>query len=441
MSDDRVQAGPLAPPPRGLDDEAWVEVVAKMEEVYADLLRYEVELEEKNAALEEAHGFVSGVLSTMSDLLIVCDGAGVMRELNPAVLKATGFSEAELSGRPIEDLFETGAEVSFLAAKNGDGPAREGEARLATKSGLGDLYSFTCAARIDARGRRAGLVLTGRPVGELRRAYAALARAHEDLKVSQRHALQAEKMASLGRLVAGVAHELNNPISFVYANVHALSGYVGRIERYLAAVHAAPARPELHGLREELKIDALTSDLAPLTAGALEGATRVRDIVKALRRLSFAGGEDAGAVDLGEVAKAAAAWAKKDAPCDADIRFDLSPDLFVAGRANELRQVALNIIQNAMDAMREASSPILEVIGRREGSDITVRFCDRGPGVPDADLPRIFDPFFTTKKIGEGTGLGLWVSFDIVKSHGGELTARNRAEGGAEFVMRLPAAK
>ena len=107
------------------------------------------------------------------------------------------------------------------------------------------------------------MVITGRPVGELRRAYQALHEAHEDLKRTQQQLLHSEKMASLGRLVAGVAHELNNPISFVLGNAHALDRYAQRLATYLAAIHAGRPQAELDGLRRELRIDRLLEDLPP----------------------------------------------------------------------------------------------------------------------------------------------------------------------------------
>ena len=111
--------------------------------------------------------------------------------------------------------------------------------------------SLNCTPRLSGTGKLLGMVLTGRPVGELRRAYHALRQAHEDLKTTQQQLLQAEKMASLGRLVAGVAHELNNPISFVLGNMLAIRRYAARLQTYLEAVHsgAQPLSPELKSLR------------------------------------------------------------------------------------------------------------------------------------------------------------------------------------------------
>jgi two-component system sensor histidine kinase HupT/HoxJ len=129
------------------------------------------------------------------------------------------------------------------------------------------------------------MVITGRPVGELRRAYDALRQAHEDLKQAQHQLVHSEKMASLGRLVAGVAHELNNPISFVLGNVYALQRYGHALREYLDALHGGASPEALAGLRRALRIDRLLDDLQPLLEGTREGAERTRDIVAGLKPL------------------------------------------------------------------------------------------------------------------------------------------------------------
>ncbi|MCG8442688.1 MAG: ATP-binding protein [Caulobacterales bacterium] len=429
------EVAPAIPEPAGLEETAWVEVIAKMEEVYSDLLRYEVELERKNAELEDAQRFITSVLSSMSDVLIVCDRAGRVLQVNAAVCALTGLGEDALIGRGLEDVLASPEDGGAVAISE----TGETEARLRTEAGASDLLSFTCAVRRDRRGRQAGVVLMGRPIGELKRAYAALAEAHAELKQSQQHILYTEKMASLGRLVAGVAHELNNPISFVYANVHTLVRYGDKRRRYLDAVHGGGDAAAAEALRSELRVDALLDDLEPLTEGALEGAERVRDIVKGLRRLSFSGDEATTDIDLREIARSAVTWAQRGLKSDIDVVFDLDEPLMVRGRASQLHQVALNIVQNAFDAMKATTAPRLEVAGRREAGEIVLVLRDHGPGIADSDLAKIFEPFFTTKEIGEGTGLGLWVSFDIVKAHGGDLRASNHPGGGGVFALHLPA--
>lgn len=122
----------------------------------------------------------------------------------------------------------------------------------------------------------------------------------------------------------------------------------------------------------------------------------------------------------------------------AEFVVDLPVPLPVLGRASQLHQVLLNIFQNALDAMRTCSLPKVTISGYVDDKEVRVDICDEGEGVAEENLPKLFEPFFTTKDLGEGTGLGLWVSYDLMQSHNGELKACNRPEGGSCFTLVLP---
>jgi two-component system sensor histidine kinase HupT/HoxJ len=420
---------------------AWVEVIQKMDEVYSDLIRYEVDLEQKNAALEEAQRFISSVVESVSDVLIVCDEHGVVQQVNPAMAEITGLPPEALAGRALADLIaeNQASKISEMMAGGPDKEIRDCEVQFRGADGATDIFAMNCSSRLDHNGRRVGAVLTGRPVGELRRAYEALNLAHKELKQAQQQLIQQEKMASLGRLVAGVAHELNNPISFVYGNIHTLDRYSRRLAEYLAAVHGGMAGEALDRLREELKIDKVISDLSSLVEGTQEGAERVSEIVKNLRRLSFSSTDDPQPVDVDKVVETAVRWASRSGRRKADIGVDLEPGLFVRGHEGQIHQVVVNLIENALDATAGLSAPRVSVTGRRDGDDVAVSIQDNGGGLADDVLHKIFEPFFTTKDVGEGTGLGLWISYGIAKDHGGALEASNAPDGGAVFTLRLPA--
>lgn len=421
---------------------AWVEVIQKMDEVYSDLIRYEVDLEQKNAALEEAEGFISSVVESVSDVLIVCDERGTVQQVNPAMTKITGLSPQELIGRSLGELIADGhsSKMSEIFAGRPGGEIRDCEVQFKSANGATDIFAMNCSARLDHNGRQVGAVLTGRPVGELRRAYEALNEAHKELKQAQRQLIQQEKMASLGRLVAGVAHELNNPISFIYGNIHTLDQYSRRLAEYLDAVHRGVDEAERDGLRQSLKVDKVLADLSSLVEGTQEGAERVSDIVKNLRRLSFSSTDEPQAVDMEKVVNTAVRWASRSGRRKADISISLAPGLVVRGHEGQIHQVIVNLVENAFDATQVLDVPKISVEGRRDGDDIVVSVRDNGPGLPDDVITKIFEPFFTTKAVGEGTGLGLWISYGIAKDHGGALEAGNAHNGGAVFVLRLPAA-
>ena len=420
-------------------DAAWIEVIRKMDETYADLVRYQVELEEKNTALEQAQRFIASVLASMTDVLIVCDEQGRIQQVNKAMELLVGESERQLKGRPFQELLSEDCRplAATLVERIRNGTVGECEVTLC---GHGDRVplAMNCTTRADDRGRPVGNVLIGRPVGELRRAYEALHRAHSELQQAQQQLISAEKMASLGRLVAGVAHELNNPISFVYGNVHALSRYRERLARYLDAVDAAGLPTPLRALRDELRIPKILDDLAPLLDGTLQGAERVRDLVQDLRRFSSGHSGERVRFDLVHVVATAVHWVTKGARQDLVVEVEAPPVLEISGHPGQLQQVVMNLVQNAVDATRSVEAPRLSVWVDTEAGDARIRVRDSGEGIAADDLVRVFDPFFTTKPVGQGTGLGLSISYGIVTEHGGTLTAANHPEGGAEFTITLP---
>ncbi len=430
----------------GLGEQAWIEVIQKMDEVYNDLLQYEVALEEKNSALEESHQFIESVLASISDILIVCDRHGNIEEVNQALRHFVGRSSEELVSTPVFELFADDTE----RAKARDvftRYAREGlhDCEFFLRAGDGSTVpvSMNCTPRVSQTGKLMGVVVTGRPVGELRKAYQALRQAHDDLKRTQSQLLHAEKMVSLGRLVAGVAHELNNPISFVLGNVLSLQRYAQRLETYLAAVHATEtAKTEaVSSLRAELRIDRILADMPHLIDGMIEGAERTRDIVDALKRFSAVDKMTPEQVNLNEVVERSVRWVVQSAAAKFEVDIDLPADLHCVGSSGQLQQVVMNLVQNACDATARQQQPQLRISGGVEDDMAVLRFVDNGPGIAEEHLSRLFEPFFTTKPVGQGTGLGLSISYGIVDRHGGKLLASNRPQGGAEFCLALPVVK
>jgi two-component system sensor histidine kinase HupT/HoxJ len=423
-------------------EQAWIAVIHKMDETYADLVAQQVALEEKNAALEEAQSFIAGVMGSMTDVLIACDLEGRIEQVNLAAERMLGRPGRALIAQRLADLLDETSPTTFDDVRRvAEQRGRIADRELAFASPDGPFpVSVNGSIRFDTRGRAVGMVLVGRPIGELRRAYRELASAHERLKETQQQLVQSEKMASLGRLVAGVAHELNNPISFVYGNAHAMRRYAAGLVAYLEALHAGADRATLDRKRAELRIDRSLADIEGTLDGIFEGAERVRDIVADLRRFSSDRKDAREPFDLAAVLKAAVAWVAAAQAPDLDIRFALADDFFAVGHPGHIHQVAMNLVQNAVDAMEGMPARRLEVGGRREGDTVVAVIRDTGPGIPDDVLPRIFDPFFTTKPVGKGTGLGLSISYRIVQENGGTLAARNAADGGAELVLTLPAA-
>ncbi len=421
-------------------ENAWIEVIRKMDSVYADLVHYQIELEQKNAALELAQQFIDSVLSSMTDVLIVCDTGSRVQQVNAALEKLTGIPASEFIGKPLVEVFgdDSRSKLQHFPERLGSHSLIDCEVNLRCADGSNAPLAMNCSSRYNNSGGLVGMVLIGRPVGELRRAYDDLNQAHHELKQAQQQLVQSEKMASLGRLVAGVAHELNNPISFVFGNMHALKRYGERLTRYLERVEQETDSPALRQLHEELRIGRILDDIEPLIDGTLEGAERVSDIVQDLRRYSGGQREEPALFDLPAAIRKAVQWVIKAERIKPEVHYTLPSKLKYLGRKGQLHQILINLVQNAADAMEKRAQQLDVVCQTNASGQIEIRIRDYGPGIPEKHLPHLFDPFYTSKPVGQGTGLGLYISYGLAEEMRGNLRARNHPEGGAEFILELP---
>jgi signal transduction histidine kinase len=278
---------------------------------------------------------------------------------------------------------------------------------------------------------------------QLRSAHDELQAAYRELQTTQMQLIQREKMASVGQLVAGVAHELNNPIGFVYSNVGTLEDFVRRLRGMLDVYRAAPL-PEPERARVQAEWDARKIDYAlkyldSMTQGIKEGAERARKIVRDLRVFARSQDDVWQPVDLHAELESSLTLLNhllKDRVTIHKYLEDLPP---VECIRSQIDQVFLNLLANAAQAIVGPGSISIET--RLRDGVASVRIRDTGPGIPPDIIGRIFDPFFTTKPVGEGTGLGLSISYEIVKRHAGEIRAENLIGGGAAFTVQIPVAR
>lgn len=423
-----------------VSDRTWVEVLAAVDRTYAELVGHQEQLERQNQELERMRRFLGSILASVSDVLIFADRAGMVEEVSASLTTRTGAPRAAVVGTAAVALFvpqDQAAVADALARLRAERAPITVEAALLTPQGDVAL-DLGIAPRQDDRGRLTGFVLAGRPVGELRQAYVDLSHSHDELKAAQALLVRNEKLASLGRLLAGVAHELNNPISFVYANAHALDRYATKFETYFDRVKAGASREELIRLREDLRLDREIRNLRTAVQGARDGAERVRDIVEDLRRLSADGSGEMRDFDLVETARVAASWVLRGGRRDVALRFDGAAHLMARGREGHVQQVVMNLVQNALDALEGVPDPQIVLTAHRVGAFAVLTVSDNGPGVPPDLEGTIFDPFFTTKPVGRGTGLGLSISHKIAEEHGGTLRLVPGTGQGAAFRVELP---
>ena len=284
---------------------------------------------------------------------------------------------------------------------------------------------------------------------ELKSAHEELKRIHEELKNTQSRLVQTEKMASLGHLVAGVAHEINNPLSFVSNNVAVLerdlNDLLDLIELYRQGeAELELTRPELvakiNDLDERIDLNYCLSNLPRLTESTREGLRRIERIVKELRLFARVDEGDWNEVDLNPGIESAINIIKGHArKRGVRIVMDMGALPTIRCRAARIHQVIVNLLTNAIDACA-AETGVVTVHTQTEPDAMGVRIDiqDNGYGIDAANLERIFDPFFTTKPVGQGTGLGLSISYGIIEEHDGRIEVRSSPGEGARFTVHLP---
>lgn len=265
-------------------------------------------------------------------------------------------------------------------------------------------------------------------------------------KLEQAHSqlLQSEKMASIGQLAAGVAHEINNPIGFVYSNLGTLEKYVrdifGLIELYEQA-EGAIADPEmlkrLREAKDKLDFSFLKTDLGALMDESRDGITRVKVIVQSLKDFSHADVTDEWRVSsLRAGLDSTLNIVNNELKYKAEVIREYGDIPDVECLPSQLNQVFMNLLVNAAHAIEQHGT--ITVRTGQEGDEVWVDIVDTGHGIPSENLQKIFDPFFTTKPVGKGTGLGLSLSYGIVQKHHGRFEVKSEVGKGTTFRVWLP---
>lgn len=359
--------------------------------------------------LRRAETRFRSLVENISDVITITDEAGRYQYVSPSVERALGYEPREFVGKRIfdfhhpNDVDKVAASMAFLAATGG---AVQTEFRCRHKDGT---YRVLESRRIDARDVPGigGFLGVARDVTKDRRIEAE-AKAHQE--AAWRH----ERLSALGTLVAGVAHEINNPLTYI----------VGNLELAQLLVDELPETPERAELREQLDV-------------ALSGSQRIARITTALRvvaRHDEAASRNAIALDA--LAREVVELVRRTTPPHVTVALESAdPEARVLGDRTQLHQVVLNLTKNAVEALGEAMGRV-QLAVRRIDNLVEVSICDDGPGMEAELQTRLFTPFFTTKA--EGTGLGLSIVQGIVKAHGGEVLFESAPARGATFRVRLP---
>ena len=271
---------------------------------------------------------------------------------------------------------------------------------------------------------------------------AELAGQKTEMEHLQAKVLHAEKMASLGQLAAGVAHELNNPAGFIYSNIDLLKEYVDRLKNCLSDYDQLDLPPatvaRISAIKKAIDYDNMVADLGSILSDCYSGAERIRDVVQNLRLFTRLDEAEVKRVDLNEgiesTLRLLSGYYKSG-------RINLVRDFGEIPQVNcyaaQLNQVWMNLLVNAAQAIGTGTGEV-RITTRCEGRTVLVSVSDNGPGIPPEQLKKIFDPFFTTKPVGEGSGLGLSISHGIIERHGGKIEVDSATGDRTTFTISLP---
>jgi PAS domain S-box-containing protein len=356
------------------------------------------------------------ILDSLNEMVVVTDLDGVVLRANRAFASLLGARPHEVVGRPLPDLL-AGHPQRWWSQRSG--------AIVELEDPVFDTLFEITVARVGDR-----LVRVARDVGEGRRLYARL--------------VQADKLASVGLLASGVAHEINSPTAFVTSNLTELKRYCQAYERAIAELcevaMASGAAERASAVVGDREIAFARREAPGALHESLAGMERIRGMVANLRSVARRdqAGEPVQAISLAEVIEVVSRTAGQELRA-ADAQVSVRQPAWIMGHRGEIVDVVLNLVVNAVQA-RDGARPNHVVIDvSRENGTAVLRVSDTGKGISAAHLKRLYEPFFTTKAPGEGTGLGLALARNIVLAHGGSIDVQTEVGAGTTFTVRFPA--
>jgi two-component system NtrC family sensor kinase len=386
------------------------------------------------AQVEVAKQEWEDTLDCISDIVLMCDTKGNIQRCNASFCALIGTTYDAINGKSWAGiLFGRGFTISDYNKGNGTISDKEGKSFY-------DLRTFPLHNKL---GAVVGTVVNIRDITEIRSVNQELESAYNQLKLAQVQAVQQEKMASVGQLAAGVAHEINNPMGFISSNLSSLAKYISKVKAYddalLDEVRKAGHADLLSGIesmKKTMKIDFILGDMGSLLEESQDGAERVRRIVQDLKNFSHVDEAECKAVNINDSLDTTLNMLRNEIKYIAELVKDYGEIPLVFCYPQQINQVFMNILVNATHALDGQGT--ITIRTWQEGDLVRIAFSDTGKGIAPEHLTKIFDPFFTTKAVGKGTGLGLSICYEIIKKHGGEITVQSTVGTGTTFTVQLP---
>ena len=410
-----------------------------------------------NRKLKLSNEFARTILDSMNDAISIIDVRDFsIAGVNRVFLKEVGLSEGEVIGKKCHEITRNTSEVCrppddicpLPETLKNSGHSLAEHVHYGT-NGEKTYVEVSTSPITDSHGNIIQVVHVSRDITERKKAENALhesrrklEEAYAELKTAQSQLLQREKMASIGQLAAGVAHEINNPIGFIMSNLTTLQKYAARLADFIKVVGGLvqdcpdELRHNLGESKKALKIDYVIGDMEDLVSESLEGAERVKKIVQNLKGFARLDEAQFSMADINAGIESTINIVWNELKYKAELIREYGDLPRTMCNPGELNQVFMNILVNAAHAIEKKG--MITVKTWYDSGDIYVSISDTGAGIPEDKIGRIFEPFFTTKEVGKGTGLGLSIAYDIIKKHKGEIMVESEVGKGTLFTIKIP---
>lgn len=385
------------------------------------------------------------LIENMKEGLIRLDSNGLLTFANDRLCEMIGHTREELIGKDITLLFEKEAKEAFSSRMNQrkKGISESYELRYETREGRVIFAMVSAEPIFSPNGVFDGVVAVITDI-------TAIKQAEQERKLIEAQLRQSDKMASIGQLAAGVAHEINNPTGFVSSNLNTLSAYIKdyniMIDRYQALVtqlensgRSTDYEHLLQKIKEQeanMDLAFLRDDISQLIHESLEGTERIKKIVQDLKDFAHPGEDKPRFTDINRCIESTLNIVWNEIKYKAQVKKEYCDLPEILCYPQQLNQVFANILVNAAQAIKEHGE--ISIRTSLSGENIVVKIGDTGCGIAQENIGRIFDPFYTTKDVGKGTGLGLNVAYNIVKKHHGKITVESEKGCGTTFTILVP---
>jgi len=424
---------------------------------------------------EQSRKYYENIVLSMADALVVVDRDFKITRVNKATSALLGYPEEELLQKDFRDVFLLGKkeqreeywqilEAGFLENK---------EVNCRTKEGTVIPVLFSAQAMVDDRGEVREIVGIGKDVTTYKLTEAALEQvnkklkanehalmnilsdlkqSHQDLRQVQMQLLQSEKLAAIGQLAAGVAHEINNPVGFIGGNLQIIEDFWAKYSRYMEVIqHMRPLLEEgklveaqalsadLVQFERQHHLDSLVSEMSIMIQESKNGVDRITKIIKDLRTFARGGSGEKVAVKIEEIIDSILSIVTNEIRFKAELKREYGTTPLVRCQTQEMGQVFINLLINAVQAIKDKG--VITVKTFVSDDMVHVEIHDTGVGIPADKMKDIFNPFYTTKPVGKGTGLGLSISREIVQKQGGEIVVQSEHGKGSVFTVKIPSDK